>query len=311
MSVALVTGASGFLGQFVCRELAGRNVEVVTLSRSTGQGVARSILLPEPLTRARLTGMLDKVRPDTIYHLAGTSRSDDVELLYRTNVLYAAELLEAALVGNSRPTVVLVGSAAEYGRPIRPNFIVRENDCCSPITAYGISKLTQTHHGIAAAVRGLPVVVARLFNPIGAGGTQTNALGNFVAQIAALGPEGGILKTGPLGAIRDFIDVADAARTLVELANLPEAAGQVINLCTGVGTRLQSLVDRLIELAAIPLVHKIDDQRHGTSDLDAVIGDPGLLNRLGIAVPIPEIDNLLCDLLAKARQEGSKWSSVR
>jgi len=311
MSVALVTGASGFLGQFICRELAGRNVEVVTLSRSTGQGVARSILLPEPLTRARLTGILDKVRPDTVYHLAGTSRSDNLDLLYRTNVLYAAELLEAALGGNCRPTVVLVGSAAEYGRPIRPNFIVRESDCCSPTSAYGISKLAQTHHGIGAAIRGLPVVVARLFNPIGAGSTQSNALGNFVAQIAAMGSRGGILKTGPLAAIRDFIDVADAARTLVELANRPEATGQVINLCTGVGTRLQSLVDRLIALAAIPLVHEIDDQRHGTSDIDAVIGDPGLLNRLGIAVPPPEIDSLLCDLLAKARQEGSKWSSAR
>jgi nucleoside-diphosphate-sugar epimerase len=311
MSVALVTGANGFLGQFVCRELAGRNVEVVTLNRSIGQGVARWILLPQPLTRAYLIGLLDEIRPDTVYHLAGTSRSDNLDLLYQVNVLYAAELIEAALVSKCRPTVVLVGSAAEYGRPIRPNYIVRESDRCSPMTAYGISKLAQTHHGIAATIRGLPVVVTRLFNPIGVGSTQTNALGNFVAQIAAMGPEGGILKTGPLGAVRDFIHVADAAKALVELGNLPEAAGQVINLCTGVGTRLQYVVDRLIALAAIPLVHEIDDQRRGTSDLDGVIGDAGLLKRLGIAVATPEMDSLLRDLLAKARQEGFKRSSVR
>src|SRR5262249_54724185 len=158
------------------------------------------------------------------------NRSDNLGLLYQANVLYAAELIEAALVSNCHPTVVLVGSAAEYGRPIRSNGIVRENDCCSPMTAYGISKLAQTHHGLAAAVRGLPVVVARLFNPIGTGSTQATALGNFVAQIAAMGPQGGILKTGPLGAVRDFVDVAVAAKVLAELATLPEAIGQVINL---------------------------------------------------------------------------------
>ena len=311
MSVALVTGASGFLGQFVCRELARRNVEVVTLSRSAEQGVARSILLPQPLSRAHLAGMLDEVRPDIIYHLAGTNRADNLDLLYKANVLYAAELIEAASISSCRPTVLLVGSAAEYGRPIRSNCIVRESDCCSPMTAYGISKLAQNSSWDGGGRQESTRRCGTAFqSDRGRNHPSKCTRRNFVAQIAAMGPEGGILKTGPLGAIRDFVDVADAARVLVELATHPEATGQVINLCTGVGTRLQSLVDRLIALAAIPLVHEIDDQRHGTSDLDVVIGDPGILRRLGIVVAAPALDSLLRDLLARARKETSNRSPV-
>ena len=53
---------------------------------------------------------------------------------------------------------------------------------------------TQLHRGgqrqgLACAAKGLPVVVARLFNPIGVGSAPTTALGSFVNQIAAMSAE--------------------------------------------------------------------------------------------------------------------------
>jgi nucleoside-diphosphate-sugar epimerase len=153
MPVALVTGANGFLGSHVCRELDDRGIDVVALNRSVDHASGRSIVVPQPLTCENLGEVVRSVKPSTIYHLAGTSRSDNLEALYQANVLYAAYLLDAALSCEMPPTVVLVGSAAEYGRPLHADSTVREQDFCYPLTAYGISKLAQTHHGLAYAAR--------------------------------------------------------------------------------------------------------------------------------------------------------------
>jgi len=304
MSVALVTGASGFLGRHVSCELARRGMAFVALARAGGgrpAGAFRTIALSSEPGPAQLRAIIEELRPHAIYHLAGTSRADDLEALYRANVLYAGAILEAALACAAKPVVLLVGSAAEYGRPAHADMTVRETDPCHPIGAYGISKLAQTHHGLAAAAKGLPVVVARLFNPIGAASPTTTALGSFVSQIAAFGSAGGVLRTGPLHAIRDFVDAAAAARVLVELAETPAAMGQIVNLCTGVGTGLDELVSRLIRIAGVPVRREIDESRRGTSDLDAVIGDPGRLASLGLAMASPDFDTILAGMLRTAR----------
>jgi GDP-4-dehydro-6-deoxy-D-mannose reductase len=300
MTVALVTGANGFLGRYVQCELAKREVEAVALCRSRSSGYSSSILLSEPPTRQNMRAILDTVAPSMIFHLAGTARTDTPEDLYQANVFFAVHLLEAALTSKSLPTVVLVGSAAEYGQSIRADCTVRETDPCTPLSPYGISKLAQTHHGLSLFARGLPVVVARLFNPIGVGAPPTTALGSFVNQLGTTAPMGGVLRTGPLNAVRDFVNVADAARALVDLAETPNAAGQVVNICTGVGNSVQYLVDRLIAIADLPIVHEVDGARHGTSDIDAIIGDTTRHRQLGIMIPPPNIDMILREMFSAA-----------
>ncbi|WP_439371718.1 NAD-dependent epimerase/dehydratase family protein [Bradyrhizobium sp. DASA03120] len=308
MTVALVTGASGFLGHYVRRELTRRGVKAVGLCRSPGSVDDRSILLPRSPTRHDLSGVLDSVRPSMIFHLAGQTHSDLPEDIYQSNVILAIHLLEAALSVDQPPTIVLAGTAAEYGRSIHRDCIVRETDPCMPLSLYGISKLTQTHHGLAAHARGLPVIMARLFNPIGAGAPRSTALGSFVSQLAATSRSERTLRTGPLNAVRDFIDAANAARALIDLADTPRAVGQIINVCTGVGTTVQHLVDRLMEIVDAPITHAIEGERRGTSDLDIIIGDASRLSQLGIAVPLPDIDAILRRMLAAAQAENGRVS---
>ncbi|MGL3111871.1 NAD-dependent epimerase/dehydratase family protein [Bradyrhizobium sp. BR 1432] len=301
MTVALVTGANGFLGRHVRHELTKRGIPAVGLYRSSASADRHSILLSEPPTQDNLRAILDGVAPSTIFHLAGATRSNTPEELYQANVFFAAHLLEAALNTRRPPTVVLVGSAAEYGHPMHADFAVRETDPCAPLSPYGISKLAQTLHGLSHFSRGLPVVVARLFNPIGVGAPMTTALGSFVAQLAATPSSGRTLTTGPLDAVRDFVDVLDAARALVDLAENRTAFGQIVNVCTGVGTSVQNLVDRLIALVGAPIVHEIDTRRGGASDIQAVVGDTERHQQLGIAIPPPDIDAILRNMLAAAR----------
>lgn len=299
MRKVLVTGATGFLGRHVCAELRRRAFDVCTIGREgSGSG---SMPLPQPVSRAGLAAVLREVEPSIVFHLAGTSQAGDLSRLYDANVVFAGNLLDAALDCRSAPVVVVIGSAAEYGNPLHPGGLTREADICAPLTAYGISKLAQTNHALASFKRGVPAIVARLFNPIGVGSPATTALGSFVSQIAGFGRDGGVLRTGDLSAIRDFVDVRDAARAIVDLAMSEAAFGKIVNLCSGVGGSLGAIVDRLIVLSDMPIQHHVDPQRGGTSDVPIVIGANERLQSLGVHVPAPEIDRVLLDMLSSAR----------
>lgn len=301
MASVLVTGASGFLGRHVCRELSKSGDRVFRLARDSRDRESGWINIPNKPTSADIRKIIDQTQPSIVYHLAGTSQSANVPALYEANVFFAEAVLSAAANCSNPPKVLLVGSAAEYGKPICSDMVVREGDECRPFSAYGISKLAQTHHGLAASLGGLEVSIARLFNPIGVGSPASSALGSFVKQIAALGRKGGVLRTGSLNAIRDFVDVADAARAVVSLPRAEGTKGRVFNISTGAGMRLQDIVSLLIEVADVPITHQIDEARRGTSDLDTVIGSNERLGELGICISRPDIRSILHDMLFQER----------
>ncbi|ENN84220.1 UDP-glucose 4-epimerase [Rhizobium freirei PRF 81] len=301
MAVALVTGANGFLGNYVCREILDRGYDVVRLSRgSTVEDEKASPLSAKP-TASEICKIIDERQAAIVYHLAGTSQASDLEALYQANVFFAQSILSAAASAKSPPKVILIGSAAEYGRPVNSDMISRESDTCSPLSAYGISKLAQTHHGLAASEAGLCVTIARLFNPIGVGSPATTALGSFVRQIASMPTGGGILRTGSLHSTRDFIDVAEAASAIVRLSLLSDVQGKVYNVCAGAGVRLQDLVSQLIEVSGIAVQHQIESTRRGTSDIDTVIGSNDRLRSVGLDISKPDFRSVLEKMLSHER----------
>ena len=160
---------------------------------------------------------------DTVFHLAGVTRAADPADYYVTNVVLTARLLGAISVLPSPPTVVLIGSAAEYGRVAETDLPVREDKPCFPTTDYAISKYAQTLIGLARAASGLPIVVARLWNPVGPGLPQHFALASFAQQIAALPCAGGTLHVGNLDVERDFLDVRESVRLIAALGCNPAA----------------------------------------------------------------------------------------
>ncbi len=301
MSVALVTGANGFLGHYVCREIQDRGYEVVRLIRGSITEDKKTSLISAKPTAAEICKIIDERQAAIVYHLAGTSHASDLEALYQANVFFAQSVLSGAASAKSPPKIILIGSAAEYGRPVSADMTARESDICGPISAYGISKLAQTHHGLAASEAGLPVTVARLFNPIGVGSPASTALGSFVRQIASMPTEGGILRTGSLHSTRDFIEVAEAASAIVRLSLLSGAQGKVYNVCTGRGVKLEDLVSQLIEVSGIAVQHQIESARRGTSDIDTVIGSNDKLSAVGIDISKPDFKAVLEKMLSHER----------
>jgi nucleoside-diphosphate-sugar epimerase len=301
----LVTGASGFVGRAVLNELRKRGLEAVAVSRTVLPGVTGEAarLLSDPSDAAELRDLLLSVEPQIVLHLAGVATAPTYSDLYEANVVFAANLLDAALAVPRKPRVLLAGSAAEYGPVAAALQPVREDVACRPNTAYGASKLAQTSHAFVAASRGLPVVVARLFNPIGPGMPKSLALGSFAHQIARMGKSGGVLATGDLDVVRDFMDIRTAAKLLVDLSLTTEASAEVVNICTGEGLRLLDLTQRLIAVSGVPVELRHDESRRGNSDVRAFVGDPSKLKALGLQPEASHMDSILEAILRSAREE--------
>lgn len=287
---ALVTGAGGFLGRYVVARLRALSIPVETLGRSG------SIPLANPGDAATIHAAMLAVRPSLVFHLAGTTAAEPLDEAYRVNVLFGTHLLTAACALPAAPRILFAGSAAEYGPVTEAALPVTEDAACNPQSVYGITKLAQTLHGLAAAAK-LPVVVARLFNVVGGGMPAHLALGAFAAQIRSMPKAGGVLHTGVLARWRDFVEASAAAAVLVELARDPAASGQVINVCSGVPTSLALLTQALVAASGRPVQVQEVSNRSGNSDTIRHWGSAARLAALGYYLPPADPSRIATALL--------------
>lgn len=102
---ALVTGATGFIGQNLVRHLCSAGWEVHAIVRPasnrsvfTAQGVAIELHEHQGTTESMLSILYDS-HPDVVFHLASLALTEhqpaDIERLIQSNVLFATQLIEA------------------------------------------------------------------------------------------------------------------------------------------------------------------------------------------------------------------------
>jgi nucleoside-diphosphate-sugar epimerase len=210
-TTALVTGASGFVGQHLCQELRRQGMKSVALTRpnSSSNEADERCEIDDVFDVTALRRAIAQVNPNFIFHLAGSAIQPNLDGMYRANTLFGASICSALepLDTTPPPVLIVAGSAAEYGPTVSNPRAVTEDTACHPTAPYGIAKLAQTHHTLAA--QGCQPIVARLFNPIGPKMPAHLALGSFAARIALI-ENAGVLETGMLDVERDFFDVEDA-----------------------------------------------------------------------------------------------------
>src|SRR6185312_15983252 len=113
--VVLVTGASGFLGKAVIRQLANRSQDVIGLDPRQS---ATAQIIDDLSDRERLTALLRREKVTHIIHAGGVSGpmvfADDPAKIIAINVSGSLNLLYAAIAANVR-TFVYCSSAAAHG----------------------------------------------------------------------------------------------------------------------------------------------------------------------------------------------------
>lgn len=310
MSVTLITGANGFLAGYLVQRLRlERSTQIVGLDVAPPPDDAGLdyFVCSDITDEDAILGVITQVKPDRIFHLAGLMGSDP-DRLERVNQLGTQNLLNAIRGVASGASVLVTGSAAEYGLRALGAPPIREDDECSPRDAYGITKLAATKSAQAfAREHRLRIVIVRPFNVIGAGMRDSLVVGALVSRALAATTAGSSeLRTGNLEAQRDFIDVSDVAAGCVAALDSGEA-GEIYNLCSGKAVTIRDVATRIIELAGRNLRLKIDPALDRGAD--ASLGSPAKAIRALQFTTRISLDQSLRDIWNFAVSEGERCAS--
>jgi GDP-4-dehydro-6-deoxy-D-mannose reductase len=121
----------------------------------------------------------------------------------------------------------------------------------------------------------LALTVVRSFNHTGARQTPEFVVPGFARQIARIEKnlESPTVRHGNLEAVRDFLDVRDVVRAYRQLVLETESEPwRVVNICSGQGVVIGSLLEQLIALAKVAVAQETDPERMRPSDLPVCVG---------------------------------------
>lgn len=247
----LVIGSQGFIGSAVCRPLEAAGHEVHGAANVfEGSENEREHFL-NLTDKPSIVEVLKKVNPEAIVSCAGIVENSEKA---RLNVTFTDNLLQAVLESGVKPDkIVTCGSAAEYGI-VRPEDIpVREDTERNPNSLYGTSKRDETDLALRfKEEHGLPVIVARIFNPIGSGMHPRMLIPNLIAQAAACkAGERDSIEISRKDSQRDYLDVRDLAEAMCNIVE-QKTSYDVYNLGSGIATSNEDLVRSVMRCSELP-----------------------------------------------------------
>jgi GDP-4-dehydro-6-deoxy-D-mannose reductase len=285
----LVTGSRGFVGRHL-------------LARAADRGIAAAGASGDLRDPAAAVAAVVAAAPRAVVHLAGTphaARRAEPWAALLDDLRMAGNVVQAVARHAPDAVVLVAGSAAQYGFGLDRR--LREDDATAPLSAYGAAKdlVERAVLGPGTAL-GVRTIAVRAFNHCGPGQGLDAPAAQWARQLAqARRAGGGTLRTGALGAQRDFLDVRDVADAYLALALDAPAAAGVVNVCSGEPVALDRVVALLVEAAGVAVTVERDPALVRADDPPFVVGDPGRLQALTGWRPRIPLPQSLADQLAE------------
>lgn len=251
----IVTGATGFIGSALCKELLENGHEVIAVIRPGSTKKEKLKFAAEYQNRlqilelalsdiAQLPKMITEA--DVFYHLAwngsaGTER-EDFDIQY-TNIAYTAEAMRVAVkCGCSK--FIGAGSQAEYG--VVHGVAKEEETVPHPFMMYGAAKLAAYQMGqVLAKQLGISFVWPRIYSVYGVGENQ-GTLVNYVIDS---------LKNGVMPELSscenmwNFMYITDCVRALRMLGEREDTEG-IYHVASDDTRLLKEFVEEIRDIVA-------------------------------------------------------------
>ena len=288
----LISGINGFAGSHLAELLVaeGHDVHGTVRIRSDLHRIEDikdklTLHYVELTDYLSVEGVILKVRPDEIYHLAAQStvrQSWDMPMEnYMINTLGTIHIFESCRKLENKPAVLNVSTSEVYGMVEGPT---NEDTMPNPNTHYGISKLSQDLIGrLYHKAYGLPVVTSRSFNVTGPKRSAIFADSDFAKQIAEMeiGKREPVIKHGNLTSERDFVDVQDVVRAYVMMLRSGRY-GEIFCVGSGQPRSIQFMLDTLLKLSTRKdIKDEIDPDRMRPVDTKTMQCDNTKIKSLG------------------------------
>lgn len=276
MMRVLVTGASGFLGGALTRDLRQNNFEVISASRSAqGSGFSHiQFDLANEHGWHNLPNEIDAVVHCAAYIPSDFSSIEESEHLWRVNVLGTLRLLKWARTNGARK-FIYCSSHSVYRRPLP--YPINEDHPAYPSYAvpYAVSKLAAEIFTTSLRNDVLSACSMRLSSLYGLGMRSSNVVTHFVALAQA--GETIEIKPHPKSQL-DLLYIEDACQAL-RLSLSHVLLNSVYNVGAGKGTTLEGLAQacwqifgtgdqpKIVCSEAIPQSHSVLDITRARRDL--------------------------------------------
>jgi CDP-glucose 4,6-dehydratase len=261
----LVTGAGGFIGSGLARELILRGARVVSIIRDTPglrllreRGIDEEIdVIGGSITDGSLVErVVNEYEIDTVFHLAAQTlvpvANSNPSSTFESNIAGTWMLLEAVHRSPTVQRVICASSDKAYGnQPVLP---YTEETPLEGVFPYDASKvcseiLTRSY----AKSFGTPVAVVRAANIYGPGDLNWNRLVPGTIRSLLRGEEPLIRSDGSLE--RDYLYLDDVVNGYLAVADhFPEATGHAFNLGTQDPVSVLAMVEAIIEAVPGPAV---------------------------------------------------------
>lgn len=280
----LITGITGFVGSHLadyCLALPKVKVFGTILSHHLGDELKRIEHIKDKVelfecdltNRIAVTRVLQKVRPNIIFHLAAqsfvpTSWESPEDTLFN-NIMAELNIFEAVRELKLDPIIQVSGSSEEYGKIYKNELPLKETNPLRPLSPYAVSKVAQDKLAYQYYQSyGLKNIITRCFNTEGPRRGRQFVISAFAYQIAAIekGLQTPVMRVGNLQTYRDFTDVRDIVRALwwaIEKCKF----GEPYNIGSGKPRQIKEVLDTLLSLSKVKIKVKKDPKLMRPSDV--------------------------------------------
>lgn len=303
----LVTGGAGFIGSHLVDRIAGENPKTLivvdnfflgaesNLSEAKKINPDLEIIRLDASNLAAMQDVVTKFGIDTVFDLAVVplpTSLDYPEYTIRTNIGIASTFCEISRLGLIERYIHMSSSEAYGSARYVP---MDEGHPFDAITPYAASKAAEDSI-IDSYVQtfGIDATIVRPFNNYGPRQNPGSYAGIIPVVIQRASKGTPIEIHGDGEQTRDFTFVKDTAKYTIDVYNTPEARGKVINVATGVGTSINELVRRILEIMGKPN-HEVIHTAPRPGDVRKHQADSSLLKSLVGGQPAVLTDEALTE----------------
>jgi GDP-4-dehydro-6-deoxy-D-mannose reductase len=242
-----ITGSNGALGKALISFLETENIykkEIFLTDITPTQDKRYYKVSLEK--KEEIIKFINEYQISHIFHLAG-SFSNQIEIDMQNNVTNSLNIIQAIEACNPTISLLLIGSAAEYGM-IQPNENpIPETHILNPVSIYGLTKALQTQIFEFYAKKEMNIFLARIFNLLDKNISDKLLVGkvhNICKKIQ--NKELMYLELGNLESQRDYISTKEAAKMLFNIIEKGKK-GEVYNVGSGKPIMIKELVKNILD----------------------------------------------------------------